>query len=138
MNIPAPQNPPDKNDRMNLLEGARFLLAFAVVGWHYYYLGPLTHEVDLPHWGGRIFPLLSFAVEAFFIISGFVIIISAENKKPFDFATQRFLRLAPALLICSTLTLLIYTLTSTAPEIISTKDLTRYISSIFAIPPAFN
>ena len=46
-------------------------------------------------------------VQLFFMISGFVIFMSAENRSPRDFAFSRALRLYPAFWLCCTLTFLI-------------------------------
>lgn len=89
------------------IEILRFLLAFGVMIYHFAYFGPLTGRipgvVPGPEWlvSGR------FGVSAFFIISGFVIIYSAGNRSAGAFASARFARLAPALLVCATLTTLV-------------------------------
>jgi peptidoglycan/LPS O-acetylase OafA/YrhL len=46
-------------------------------------------------------------VEIFFVISGYVIAISAEQSDAIDFLRRRFLRLMPAAWICGTFTLLL-------------------------------
>jgi peptidoglycan/LPS O-acetylase OafA/YrhL len=87
------------------IEILRFLLAFGVMIYHYAYFGPITGRVPGvapgPEWlvSGR------FGVSAFFIISGFVIIYSAGNRGAGAFALARFARLAPALLVCATVTM---------------------------------
>lgn len=52
-------------------------------------------------------PFTSFGwvgVQVFFVISGFVIIYSAQNATPFRFFRSRFLRLVPAAWICASIT----------------------------------
>jgi peptidoglycan/LPS O-acetylase OafA/YrhL len=46
-------------------------------------------------------------VEIFFVISGYVISISAEHAQTWPFVRKRFLRLAPAAWICATITLVL-------------------------------
>lgn len=49
-------------------------------------------------------------VQIFFVISGFVIVVSAERSNPFKFFVSRFTRLVPAVWICATITLLAWQL----------------------------
>ncbi|MBL8265837.1 acyltransferase family protein [Steroidobacter sp.] len=49
-------------------------------------------------------------VQIFFVISGFVIVVSAERSNPFKFFVSRFTRLVPAVWICATVTLLAWQL----------------------------
>jgi peptidoglycan/LPS O-acetylase OafA/YrhL len=86
--------------RLRELDVLRFVAA-AVVMLHHY------TGVPAPEWPGgnarRIFPGLApftrygfLGVELFFLISGFVILLSAWGRKPGDFIVSRFLRLFPA------------------------------------------
>jgi peptidoglycan/LPS O-acetylase OafA/YrhL len=90
--------------------------------YHFAYFGPLLGKVEGvapgPSWlvAGR------FGVSAFFIISGFVIIYSAGNRGAGAFALARLARLAPAMLACATVTMLVLTLwpgTVPAPSILT-------------------
>ncbi|HEY0685434.1 MAG TPA: acyltransferase [Steroidobacter sp.] len=49
-------------------------------------------------------------VQIFFVISGFVIVVSAERSNPFKFFVSRFTRLVPAVWVCATITLLAWIL----------------------------
>lgn len=75
------------------IEFARFVLAAAVVVYHYV-------QDRAPGWVvyGR------FAVESFFVISGFVVARAAARENGLQFLAARFGRLWPALLVCSLLT----------------------------------
>jgi peptidoglycan/LPS O-acetylase OafA/YrhL len=86
--------------RLRELDVLRFVAA-AVVMLHHF------TGVPAPEWPGgnarRIFPELApvtrygfLGVELFFLISGFVILLSAWGRKPGDFIVSRFLRLFPA------------------------------------------
>ncbi|MET0338438.1 MAG: acyltransferase, partial [Caulobacter sp.] len=60
---------------------------------------PAYPELEPVAWLGWV------GVEIFFVISGYVIASSAERASPFAFARSRALRLAPAIWVCSTITL---------------------------------
>lgn len=49
-------------------------------------------------------------VQIFFVISGFVIVVSAERSNPFKFFVSRFTRLVPAVWICATISFLAWQL----------------------------
>jgi peptidoglycan/LPS O-acetylase OafA/YrhL len=78
--------------RVNVLDLVRFFAAFAVVLYHY------TARSD-----STAFPILSeftkygyLGVPLFFMISGYVISLSAQNRSAMQFAASRFVRLYPA------------------------------------------
>lgn len=70
---------------------------------------PLSDNWLAMTWPGWI------GVEIFFVISGFVIAISAEGSSRPDFIRRRFLRLAPTAWICATITFAIILLTGVTP-----------------------
>jgi peptidoglycan/LPS O-acetylase OafA/YrhL len=83
----------------------RFLAACGVMLFHYAFLGPQNHS-----WSGS-FPFLGqickygyLGVEVFFILSGFVILLTAYDKDAVGFTVARMVRLYPAYWICVTLT----------------------------------
>ena len=99
--------------RMRELDLLRFLAAVAVVLFHY------TARQN-PAWGGtdpvNVFPGLSqftrygfLGVELFFVISGFVILMTAWRRKVGEFAIARFTRLFPAYVFAVLFTALIVT-----------------------------
>ena len=117
------------------VEGLRFVLALIVVFYHYYFFGPLNG--DIISLSASRFPGLSFGqfgVEAFFIISGFVIAISAQNKNSAKFASARFIRLSPVLFATSTITFAAVSLFH--DPVIGHVKVIRYISSILVLPIA--
>ena len=85
--------------RLAGLDGLRFLAAMAVLAYHYF---AVNHEA----WGERTtdsFPNLqpvlaygSFGVQLFFVISGFVILLSAWGRDVRAFTASRVGRLFPA------------------------------------------
>lgn len=96
-------------NRYYALDIARFVAAFAVMVYHYtatslYNVGSSRPILSAPK---ESFPeLFSFTkfgflgVHLFFMISGFVILASALNRRPIDFAISRFLRLYPTYWVC--------------------------------------
>jgi peptidoglycan/LPS O-acetylase OafA/YrhL len=94
------------------LDLLRFLAACGVMLFHYTYLGPQHHS-----WPGS-FPILGqifkygyLGVDIFFMLSGFVILLTAYEKDAFAFTIARMLRLYPAYWICVTLTALAIVIT---------------------------
>lgn len=94
------------------MDSFRFIAITGVLLYHF------TYRWSVPSTGGRVCPygqyfgnifrLGSLGPHFFFIISGFVITLTLEKTKtPGAFAKARFLRLFPALLLCTLLTFLI-------------------------------
>jgi len=89
--------------RINELDVLRGIAAMAVVLFHYttQYDQLFGHSPSFP----IRFPIGSYGVHLFFIISGFVIFMSLERtKKPLDFVIARFSRLYPAYWIAIAIT----------------------------------
>ena len=91
--------------RANEIDLLRFLAALAVVLFHYAFRGYAAHSSSMPY------PLLeavakygSYGVELFFLISGFVILMSASGGSLKHFVISRIVRLYPAFWVCCTLT----------------------------------
>lgn len=91
-----------RNERIPLLDGYRFLAAMAVCGFHYWSNVTLDLRNSLEY--GQIFdfPTLdlifrfgSLGVDLFFMISGFVIALSAEGRSFAAFVSSRAARIIP-------------------------------------------
>jgi peptidoglycan/LPS O-acetylase OafA/YrhL len=103
---PQPRAKPIRFHELDLL---RFLAALAVVCYHYTYRGfaadhlsPVSYpEID----GVTRYGYLG--VELFFIISGYVVLMSAFNKTVKQFFVSRVMRLYPAFWVACTLTFLV-------------------------------
>jgi peptidoglycan/LPS O-acetylase OafA/YrhL len=84
----------------------RFLAALAVVLYHFTYrgfhAGPLS-PVEYPRLGA-VFKYGYLGVELFFIISGYVVLLSAQGKTVSQFFVSRATRLYPAYWVACTLT----------------------------------
>ncbi len=82
----------------SLLDLLRFLSAFSVMGFHYFFgFLPITDQLSVWRYG-------NFGVQIFFVISGFVISQSISEKSIRDFAIGRFIRLYPLFWIICTAT----------------------------------
>jgi peptidoglycan/LPS O-acetylase OafA/YrhL len=106
---PEPKRPGGRLRELDLL---RFVAASAVMLHHF-------TGVPAPEWPGgnarTIFPGLGevtrfgfLGVELFFLISGFVILMSAWGRRVGDFAVSRFVRLFPAYWVSVSLSLAVY------------------------------
>lgn len=95
--------------RLKELDLLRFLAAIAVVFFHYAFRGYARGDMStMPY------PLLAesakygyLGVELFFMISGFVILMTASNNNLKVFFISRAVRLYPAFWVCCTITFLI-------------------------------
>lgn len=93
--------------RFEYLDLLRLLCAGAVVIFHYGAVAPYTGVISSDFY---FMPAISvygqFGVHVFFMISGFVITLSARGRATGAFLWARFLRLYPAYWICCTITAL--------------------------------
>ncbi len=91
--------------RLEILDVLRIVAALMVVVHHYAVVGFVQHLTDfhIPAWeAGAKYGYLG--VPLFFVISGFVISMSAQNRTARQFAAARATRLYPAYWIACTLT----------------------------------
>lgn len=90
----------EKKLRFNILDPARLFAAFAVLFYHY------SIYIDSSNPLFSIFDFGYLGVNFFFILSGFVIMASAQNRSAFEFVTARALRLYPAFILCLLITVM--------------------------------
>lgn len=84
------------------LDLIRFFAAVAVILFHYTFRGYAADGLSPVHYQylGEIFKYGKFGVELFFMISGYVILMSAAGKTAVDFTIGRIARLYPAFWFC--------------------------------------
>lgn len=121
-------------ERLEGVEMLRFVLAFCVVVYHYYFFGPHTKLIPFAPLDGWGLGYLMFGVEAFFAVSGLVIVLSTARRTPVDFMIARMARLGPTLLVASTVTLLTYHLLDVDPRVPGSGI--KYLVSITFFPLA--
>lgn len=94
--------------RINEIDLVRFIAALAVVFFHFTFRGyAADHMTIMPYpWLTSASKYGYLGVELFFMISGFVILMSAANGSLRDFVISRVVRLYPAFWACCTITFL--------------------------------
>lgn len=91
-----------KTLRFSILDPLRLVAALAVVFYHY-----SIYVEDSAPFFAAVFKYGYLGVNFFFILSGFVIMASAQNRTAFEFAFARAIRIYPAFIVCLGFTLLI-------------------------------
>lgn len=96
----------DVKERFYEIDLLRFMAALAVVLYHYTFRGfaeggysPVEYPVL-----GEIFKYGLYGVQLFFIISGFVILMTATKRDAANFVISRITRLYPAFWVCVSVT----------------------------------
>jgi peptidoglycan/LPS O-acetylase OafA/YrhL len=93
--------------RLHELDLLRLIAASLVVAYHFTFFGPATGMSPLSY--HQIDPYARYGflgVNLFFLISGFVILMTAERSTAWQFAVSRAVRLYPAYWVCCTATFL--------------------------------
>lgn len=89
-------------ERINFLDGLRGIAIILVILFHAYSRWPDLYPYKNSFQNFLLFRYGWMGVELFFLISGFVILMTLEKCSSFsDFITRRWLRLFPAMFICS-------------------------------------
>jgi peptidoglycan/LPS O-acetylase OafA/YrhL len=130
-----------KNERQSQrfveLDYLRGFAAICVVAFHFFYKGPLEGWLNASASAGK-FTLASYGylgVHLFFIISGFVIMMSAHKAGARQFLVGRAARLYPAMLACATLTFIAMSLIAESPF---KASVFQYLLSLTLVPEWFN
>lgn len=91
------------------LDLLRFCAAMSVVLFHYAFRGYAADSMSILEFPrlGQVFRYGYLGVELFFMISGFVILLSAQRKDSIGFATARFTRLYPTFWAAVSLTAIV-------------------------------
>lgn len=120
-------------NRVWALDLLRFLAASSVLYYHFYFIGPLQgywpkdFTSDIGKWG-------DFGLDLFFVISGFVISLTANGRNAKQFITARFIRIMPGFFVCSTITALMAVV---LPGIYFKEIFPRWIASLTLFPHIF-
>ncbi|PHS21656.1 MAG: hypothetical protein COA84_15425 [Robiginitomaculum sp.] len=118
--------------RFAWLDYFRFSSAVAVVMFHYTVNNINNGSVKFETNYGIVSDIFQYGylgVDVFFIISGFVILLSAMGRTPAEFAVSRATRLFPAFLFCMTLTTCVVFFSG-----MPTITLPRYIANLTMVP----
>ena len=107
----------------------RFLAAMAIVLFHYSYRGHAADDLTVMAYPALapVFKYGYLGVELFFMISGFVILMTAANRSLGEFVIARIVRLYPAFWTCCTLTFIV-TLAIGAPP--HSASMARYLANM--------
>jgi peptidoglycan/LPS O-acetylase OafA/YrhL len=109
-----------RHERSPELDLFRFIAASAVLLFHYTYR-PEIHGVPSPTVFGSVQQISRYGylgVPLFFLISGFVIVWSAQGRTAGQFALARFRRLYPMFWVGVAMTLAVLLLTGRRPELL--------------------
>lgn len=128
----------DKRGRVEILDLLRAIAVLGVVAFHYGFRGPLGDEgftdLSLP----ALAPYAKYGflgVQLFFVISGFVIAYTAEQRTALEFGIARLARIYPAFIVCMTLTFVV-TLLFGAPRFQAT--FTQWLANYAIAAPALH
>lgn len=129
--------------RIETLDGFRFVAIILVVLYHYYTRWtPPRYTSNLYPYGNSVyfFNYGYLGVQLFFVISGFVIAFTLQNTIKFgEFWKKRFIRLFPAMFICSVITFTIVSLLDTNNLFARTHEFKNFLVSLtFIHPEVFN
>ena len=124
-------------NRVYALDGLRFFAAMSVVLYHYAFAGYLSNKMTLVNFQdfGHFFKYGFLGVELFFMISGFVILMTAQNKKIIAFITSRVTRLYPAFWMSVSLTALVIVLAGGERYNV---DLKQYLINLTMVSDTFH
>ncbi|MGV0939636.1 MULTISPECIES: acyltransferase [unclassified Empedobacter] len=119
--------------RIKVFDSLR-VLAILMVFIHHYYSSKVYPEL------GELFLYGAFGVPLFFMISGFVISLTLERTDNFKtYLKNRFIRLSPAMIICSTLTFVFFAFFYTGEGYEHSKNIWNYlIANTFIDPHVFD
>jgi peptidoglycan/LPS O-acetylase OafA/YrhL len=129
------QRPQAPTDRLYEIDALRIIAALTVVFYHYTFSGYLGKLI------GVSFPTVSqftrygyLGVDMFFVISGFVVLMSAYNRRPAEFVVSRIVRLYPAYWVAVTITAIVSVTLSLGKFKVSTIQYLANLTMLNAVP----
>lgn len=104
-----PDNKPTRSDRVNEIDLLRFVAALLVLVFHYAFRGAAADNMSVMNypWLAPVARYGYLGVQLFFLISGFVILMTAASGSVRSFAVSRIVRLYPAFWASCTVTYLV-------------------------------
>ncbi len=127
----------DSRHRFHEIDLLRGLACAAVVAFHYLSRGPRAGWMD-----NALFPAVDaiarygyLGVHLFFMISGFVSLLSAQGATPRSFVASRVARLYPALWVAATITALTASMIGDSRFMVS---LPQYLANLSMFPHWFH
>jgi len=126
------------NNRLESVDGLRGIAILMVLIFHYF--GEKALNQIYPFGGKFSSGPLSYGnmgVDLFFIVSGFVIALTLKRcRSPFEFLVRRFIRIWPALVVCSVFTFIIVSLSDSEFALIRKPELADFLPSLTLTPVA--
>jgi peptidoglycan/LPS O-acetylase OafA/YrhL len=104
-----------------------------VMFYHYLFIAPLQGYIPR-HLTIDAFSFGDFGVDLFFLISGFVITLSSENRRPIQFFIARFNRIVPLFIICA---LVVYFFSISLPMVDARERIVSLLYSLTFFPQLF-
>jgi peptidoglycan/LPS O-acetylase OafA/YrhL len=129
-------------DRMNffVIDFLRFFAAFAVLVFHFCFRGAAEGgflETTYPEYIHSFAKYGFFGVHLFFLISGFVIAFSAQNRTALEFTKARVKRLWPTFVVCCTFTWVFLILFPFKDPDIASLSWREYLVNLTMVPSFF-
>ncbi|MDV6375346.1 acyltransferase family protein [Deinococcus arenicola] len=122
--------------RIYILDVARFLAALLVVFYHYTAFGVPYTGVTEPH--VAVFARYGYlGVDLFFMISGFVVLMSSVGRTPAQFVQSRFVRIVPMFISACLITYTYLSLTRETDLLVSFKDFLLNLSLVSLTPAMY-
>jgi peptidoglycan/LPS O-acetylase OafA/YrhL len=105
---PTPRTERGAVDRLYEVDALRIFAAVAVMLYHYGFANFAAHYTDVEYRGLGVVTRYGYlGVDLFFVISGFVVLLSALGRRPEQFVISRIVRLYPAYWVAVTITSLV-------------------------------
>lgn len=129
----------NEKNRITILDGFRVIAILMVLIYHYYDRF-INDKYQYEHDVKNFFAFGRFGVEFFFIISGFVITLTLTRcENILVFLKKRLLRLMPGMIVCSSLTFMIFNFYDFEELFPQSKDILNLIvSNTFISPKLIN